>query len=260
MQKIIILFSLLTFAACDIASIDASDGDDGKGEEKKDPPRIRQLGRKALLGDTPIDNRIVDPLLTFTTSAMFAFVNDGSAYPETSRRIDGRSPTRTPYVQMDPREGPGTSLFLTAKTATTPEVASVWLGRESGNFDDVDSTFFGVFLAGASEGGEPLLPVAGSKQEKDGITWVRFEARLNAGPIGFGQLMVSATESDSLFITAPAVVDDKTPQFSARIPHLRPATAQERMLLAMANSHRLGMAPHKAPPSPFPQPLQLTRR
>lgn len=177
------------------------------------PPQVRQLGTKRLFGTLAIENRFLDPLLTFSGSGWFGFANDFNSYPTMVRQVDATSsPTQSPFLAVPAEGNPsGATIIGQVKTATTPLHVEVWAARDGEgddvSFDTMDISLAGLFVTGG-ENAVPLVADESTRTVLGGRTWMKFTADLDQGPLGWSWLLAGDTEAGNTFYVGGAVAAD----------------------------------------------------
>lgn len=218
-------------------------------------PPARTLERRALFGAMPIENRFQDPLITFSGTGWFAF-GEGYQWPTSYRRVDQSSPTGTPILVLPgPENRGGITALGQLKTARTPLHLEAWLGREEGggeDFSGVDVSLVGLFASG-QEDAVSLALDEGSRQVKGGVSWARFTADLEEGPVGWAYFMAGDGNEETLLLTGALAVDVPAQAGAAFVFSQRRApSARERELAAEARerTQQLALAPRPRPSPP----------
>ncbi|OGQ22634.1 MAG: hypothetical protein A2138_12635 [Deltaproteobacteria bacterium RBG_16_71_12] len=200
------------------------------------PPTVRQLTTRPLFGTLPVENRFLDPLLTFTASGWFAFSDAFNDAPIV-HRVVASSPTSTPFLKIDPAENDHAVLLGQLKSARSALHIELWLGRDgdASSFDSVEVSVAGLF-AGTGESTTQLRAI-GDVLELGARSWQRFAVDLAEGPIGWSYLMAGDTASEEvLYIGGPAAIDlEGAPSalLGSAAPTLhRPLTTRERAMIA----------------------------
>ncbi|MCC7070323.1 MAG: hypothetical protein IT383_03310 [Deltaproteobacteria bacterium] len=251
MNRLALIVSLLVIqGACK-----GRDADVGKVPVVEPEPPARTLERRALFGDLPVENRFQDPLITFSGSGWFAF-GSGYSWPTSYRRVDQSSPTGTPTLVLPgPENRNGVTALGQLKTARAPLHVESWLGREEGggdDFSDVDVAVVGLFASGQEDAVSLAIDEA-SRQVKSGVSWVRFTADLEEGPVGWAYFMAGDNNNETLLLTG-AVAVDVPAQAGAllRFAPRRASTERERELAARARerTQELALAPRARPTPP----------
>ena len=235
------------FALALVVSTVACEGRDPLIQQKNDdaiieppppppPPEVRTLSSKRLFGTMPIENRFLDPLITFSGSGWFGFANDFNSYPVMVRQV-GASPTQTPFLRIAAEENPaGATVIGQVKTATTPLHVELWVGRDGdgASFDTMDISLAGLFVQGG-EAAVPLVADEASRSDVNGRTWMKFTAQLDSGPVGWSWLLASDTNtSNTFYVGGPVAVDldAATPGTALRLASKRAITASEQRMNA----------------------------
>lgn len=238
-----------------VGACQGRDPDVGKLPVVEPEPPARTLERRALFGTMPVDNRFQDPLITFSGSGWFAF-GSGYSWPTSYRRIDHTSPTGTPILVLPgPENRGGVTALGQLKTARAPLHVEAWLGRDEGGGDDfsgVDVALVGLFASGAEDAVSLALD-EGSRQVQGGVSWARFTADLEEGPVGWAYFMAGDTNEETLLLTGAVAVDLPAPPGALfAFADRRAPTARERDLAARARdrTQELALAPRPAPPRP----------
>lgn len=212
------------------------------------PPQVRQLGTKRLFGTMPVENRFLDPLLTFSGSGWFGFANDFNSYPMMVRQVSATaSPTQTPFLAVPAAENPsGATVIGQVKTATTPLHIELWVGRDgngdgngNGNgasFDTMDISLAGLFVTGGEQA-VPLVADESTRRDVEGRTWMKFTADLDQGPLGWSWLLATDASANSSFYVGGAVATDldlaANPNTALRMTTTKRAlTASQKRMIA----------------------------
>jgi len=235
-----------------VVSCKGRDPDVGKVPVVEPEPPARTLARRALFGAMPVENRFQDPLITFSGTGWFAF-GSGYSWPTSYRRVDQSSPTGTPILVLPgPENRGGVTALGQLKTARTPLHVEAWLGREEGGGDDfsgVEGALVGLF----ADGGERAVSLAvdeASRQVLGGVSWARFAADLEEGPVGWAYFMAGDGNEETLLLTGAVAVDLPAQAGGAfGFRPLRAPTERERELAAAARerSQELALAPRPRP-------------
>lgn len=221
----------------------------------------RTLGRRALFGSLPVDNRFEDPLMTLSGTGWFAMANDFRSYPTVFRRV-APSPTQTPWLEVpgeENRERGGASVYGQLKADPVPLHVEVWLGRPGNDarLGAVRVLLTGLFV-GSGEAGVDLAPDDSDEGRVllDDTTWFRFRADLEEGPVGWAGLFIGdeSEEPRTLFVGGAAAVDlEPLPGAALRSAPKRALSDDERRLIDAVRDKTRTLAPPRAPrPAPLP--------
>jgi hypothetical protein len=220
-------------------------------------PDLRTASARPLFGTMPVENRILDPLMTMTGSGWFGFANDFRSYPTIDRRV-AASPTGTPFFEVRGEANrAGATLLGQVKVARIPLHLEVWIGRSG---EEAELGFVHVALAGlfADEGERAvdLEPDPASRVVIDGNAWVRFRADLDEGPVGWAYLMAAdASRTPVTVLIGGAVAIERDPQANAAlVPPVKRSLRQSeaRLVEAVREKTRQLAAPRAPVPPPLP--------
>jgi hypothetical protein len=181
-------------------------GGEGEGEGE-----VRQLDTQAMFGTLPLENRFMDPLLSFADS-YFAWMAIAIGFPAPAhlyaRVIE--TPTRTGALELSGRLLNPNGVFLIGqyKSARAPHTVSVWIGRarSSDALDDVRASVLGLYMDGR-EAGVDLAFEPDTEQRFGDRIWTRMSVTLDEGPIGWGSLFIESLRDDATFVAGPLALD-----------------------------------------------------
>lgn len=163
---------------------------------------------KGLFGDTPVDNRFLNPNFDLNAEGWLAYPtrSGASRLPTVQRRFETDTPTRQPLLLM-PKAGNdfGVGVVGTARAGAGPFDVTVWVGRPK----EAPETPVNVALVGTHyEDGEvawDLTAVEGTETERGDRRWVQYGLRLEAGPVGFANLVVYDDSEVPIYLTGPVM-------------------------------------------------------
>jgi hypothetical protein len=153
---------------------------------------VRHLVKQSLFGTMPIENRVQDPLMTFTATGWLAFADDGSA--ATVLHVVDESPTHTPFLSLPAAQNlAGASIVGEVKTEQTPLHVEVWLGCDDAHCDPAapGASFIGV-VAGGGETSTDLTAGPSTHIRINGRTWEKLSAEIPSGGLGWSFLLSRA--------------------------------------------------------------------
>ncbi len=224
-------------------------------------PPPRTLGRRGLFGDSPVDNRVIDPNFDLQSrgwSSINIPLNGQAQLAELSVQYHPRTPTRQPVLWV-PGPGPLASVVtLGSVKAGGPMSVSLWLGRllDQGR-SPARASVIGVGADGASVIAD-LVEDPQSAVEMGNFVWVRYATVVLEPTVGFLSVLVSDEAGGALALTgvvARPISQNKLSGLSAPRAIARPLREQERRALttfqAMLRS-QLGARP-PSPQPPFPR-------
>lgn len=167
-------------------------------------PPARTLVTRRVMGETPLNNLVMNPLFD-TTSALRPATSNGQS---PARLFLPRTPTGTPVARI---EGPET-LALFVQSDAGPLEATIWLGWEG----LTPPSPLGVFIVGLGttrfQTGAELTVDPATERTIDGITWVQYGGTIQDRMLGHALLTVQAA-TGTVYVCGPVVV----PQPSAVI-------------------------------------------
>jgi hypothetical protein len=197
-------------------------------------PPARVLVPAHLLGDTPVENRLLDPDMNNLGMWFFYMVDDYSI-PTYYRPVVASSPAGLPILRIE--EGGSTAGVVAASFAvggTGPFTASIWLGQPAktakletlsaqlqaldGKATDTGSTSF------------DLLADDSTSKTLGDIRWTQFTAKINTEILGWAVLAAVDTSGSTLYVTAPVLLEDKAKSF-VDPKRGRPLTRKEHEIL-----------------------------
>jgi hypothetical protein len=203
-------------------------------------PPARVLAPMHLMGDSPLDNRLLDPDLNNLALyySWYLFSMPGFSTPPRHRLVLPRSPANLPVLEID-ETGATDGVFAAtyALGGRGPFTASVWLGQPAksskpttlsaqvqaldGNGTDVGSTAF------------DLAPDNFTHQTIGDIRWTQFTAKIDTELLGWTFFVVKDASGSTLYVTGEVLVEDtdKTRMMVAPRPG-RPLTPLERATLS----------------------------
>lgn len=176
------------------------------------PPHDRQLTSYRILGETPIENLVMNPQLDLhTTLTIFGFSGFFRRHHFT------RTPSGLPALEASPGDG----AVIPAQARPSPLDASIWLGRRGES-----PTVASIMLTGNARDGSlrsgSLMREAGSRVELDGIVWERFVGTVSENFFGQIQLVIdNGAGQSSLFATGPVVVPAQSGVTGPEFPSIR---------------------------------------
>lgn len=211
-STLVLLLGLMTWGALGCGSppgslADAAVATDGEpdGTPASDP--LRRLRTGSMFGDAPVLNRVFDPEWMVVDGLIWSPYHPISYEVAQYTRLHIRTPLGQPAVRLEPPAGSSNGQLVgLAKGAPGPMLVSVWFGRlEGSNVVGVSATVYGLFEYGS--GAMQLEPDPSQDPViLDGITWVRYVAYLDDGPLAWMQLRLSNDLVAPAFVSSPVVV------------------------------------------------------
>jgi hypothetical protein len=213
---------------------DASTVADAATAEPDAATPARALVPTHLLGDTPLDNGMLDPDLNDLSTWYFYRLSDYST-PAHYRSVQPRSPAGLPALRI---EEAGSTQGVVAMTyafgGKGPFTASVWLGQPARTATPGTlSAQVEALDANGTEAGSTSFDLAAddsTTQTIGVIQWTQFTAKIDTELLGWAILYVFDDSGGTLYLTAPVLVQDKARMLVPPKPG-RPLTLKERETL-----------------------------
>lgn len=229
-MKKLLLISTLVLAACTedpeelvggdaaIPAPDASSTDAGINEdaaiaadattpEEDAGVPARTFGTKRMFGEGRVDNLVFDPSFDTQTYSWYAINNDFTAYLQLEKHIQNTTPTREPAVRVLKDGSRGGLLYGSASSEAGPLSASVWVGRDVADLDELSSlaaSIVGVGIDGP-EVAFDLTAEESSQFERDGVVWIRLSTVVTDA-IGTLSFLVGDDTRAPFWVSGPSVV------------------------------------------------------
>jgi hypothetical protein len=210
---------------------------------------LRRLTRRGLFGDTPIENRFLDPRFGQIDGSAWGGYSPRGEPTAVVTRMQLPTPGGQPAVRLAPVEGSGSFEFGgSVKSTNVPLEVSIWVGHASGVAVEPPAVAL-VGMVDQDLSSVDLLPDDTAPVTRAGVTWQRYSVSLAGGPVAWSNLELTSASADPLYLTSPLLVPTGSvaPRwFAAR----RPATPAERDLyqgLARSVRDRLGRPPRGTP-------------
>jgi hypothetical protein len=242
---------------------DASVSEDGGVESPDAGPQAARylLPKKGLFGDTPVNNRFLNPDFDLAAEGWQPYPTQfgATALPLVQRLFVTESPTRQPILLMPkaPKNNFGVGIVGIARAGAGAFDVSVWVGRAPERVEEVtDVSVVGVHPDEGEQAWD-LTPEPDTKVELGGRVWIRYAVRLDVGPVGFANLVVVDETDAPIFLTGPVMVP--APLESRGPPRVslpgRPLKAREQAGLdAVARSQLQLTDPTRARAPRLPRP------
>lgn len=186
---------------------DAAVAMDGQPDVIPAPDPLRRLQTRRMFGEAPVLNRVFDPEWKVVDGLIWSPFNPFSYDVAQYTRLHLRTPLGQPALRLEPPAGAVSGQIAgLAKGASGPMQVSVWFGRfEGNNVVSVSAAVYGLFED--SSGAVVLEPDPFQDPVVlDGITWVRYVAYMDNGPVAWMQLRLSNDNVAPAFISSPVVV------------------------------------------------------
>jgi hypothetical protein len=199
----------------------ANNGTANNGTANNGTAPARVLVADGLMGDLPMDNRVVDP--EFTT---FDFQSERLRYWYALRSRNGqsvgvpvytwytrRSPTRTNALRVEGGLDSDPTIYGFVKTGIAVHDASIWVGRDAGaqdvNAASVTVTILG-FNPNSTDGRAAidLERISDSRTEVGGRVWHRYVGNWRTFLAGWSYFQVQDAARENLFVAGPVVRDN----------------------------------------------------
>jgi hypothetical protein len=160
------------------------------------PPSDRTLTTHRILGESPLENLVLNPQLDLhTTLTLFGFSGLGRRHHFTS------SPSGLAVLEIGQNDG----AVIPVQSRAVPLDASVWLGRDGS--EPVAAT---ALLTGLSRSGgvrvANLTRDPASREQHGNIVWQRFAGSVTESFLGQVQLVIESGIGGPLYATGPIVV------------------------------------------------------
>jgi hypothetical protein len=204
MNKTTLFLAVVALAACKDESKSGRDH-----TREPETPVIRQMTSRALFGETPIDNRFLDPMFSSIDGSAWIAFNETNNWPNAVRSIRRGAPLSAPVLLVDKDAG-SRSVMVNgmAKGVPGPFELTVWVGRpvDADNPQAPEISFTG-FFAGIGEQALDVSPdPTSTPYVAEGIRWERWGVAGSDGPIGWANLFIEELSNSDLLIGAPVLL------------------------------------------------------
>jgi hypothetical protein len=182
---------------------------------------VRRLVMDGLMGDLPVDNRVIDPEFAaadFDTGRLRYWYG---VQPRGAEVFGARvntwfsklTPTRTNALRLsadDLVEDP--TIYGFVKTGPAQHEATVWIGRKA-DAADVDQDSVTVAILGFNPNNDEVrtafdfTKVDGSRTELDGRVWHQYEGGWRSWLAGWSYFEIHDTAREDLYVAGPVVRD-----------------------------------------------------
>jgi len=211
----------------------------------------RRLSTRGFFGQTPVENRFVDPDFNAIDGVSWNPFNPVNWDLSQVTRAYQMTPMGQVALRLQPPDGAAAGPVAgLAKSAPGPIEVSVWLGRLEGTAVVELDVMLIAMIDGSTSSVDLVADTTGDPLVLDGVSWYRFSARLEEGPAGWVSLRINNKSLTPLFITSPVLVRAQASTKHARRTASatpRPATPIERATLEdfrRRMMNRFGSAEH----------------
>ena len=210
---------------------DAAGAPDAETSEPDAAAPARVLVPSHLLGDTPLDNGMLDPDLNNLSTWYFYRLSDYQT-PPIFRSVMPRSPADLPALRI---EEAGSTAGVMAATygigGKGPFTASIWLGQpaKTARSQTLSAQLQALDPNGTDVGSSSFDLAAddSTTQTLGTIRWTQFVVHVDTEILGWALMAAYDESGGTFYLTAPVLVQDKTRMHMAIKPG-RPLTVRER--------------------------------
>jgi hypothetical protein len=190
---------------------------------------LRRLVPKRLFGSAPVENRVMDPNFGLIDASAWNPWNFYTGEQSVCTLTHQLTPLGQPALRLERAEDQSKATLLgMVKGTAGPFEVSVWLGRrENDPNDDHRARLLGLFmsLTGAVDLEEGYPP---DRVTLDGVTWTRYVATGDEGPVAWATFRVENGSRDPLWISSPVLVPVHLTKARLSRARVRALTVEER--------------------------------